>query len=144
MHGFRDNEVLLQAGYDVIISPPIGALHALVLDGFWKCNHDFMIVIHSNVLSACIVSEIKRFYCKSHVTSSWFFHQEALHAIFMTDSERATMHDFPIVIHSNFLSAMHGFRDNEVLLLTGYDVIFGPPPGGATHTFSWQILKERL
>jgi len=28
MHGFQDSEVLLQAGYDVIvISPPGGALH---------------------------------------------------------------------------------------------------------------------
>jgi len=30
---------------------------------------------------------------------------------------------FVIVIHSNFLSAMHGFRDNDILLPTGDDVI---------------------
>jgi len=36
-----------------------------------------------------------------------------------------------IVIHSNFLSAMHGFRDNDVLLPTGHDVIVSPPPGDA-------------
>jgi len=41
-----------------------------------------------------------------------------------------------IVLHSDFLSAMHGFRDNEVLLPTGYDVIVGPPPGGASDDFS--------
>jgi len=37
---------------------------------------------------------------------------------------------------------MHGLRDNEVLLLTGYDVIVSPPPGGAARTFSGRILKE--
>jgi len=31
--------------------------------------------------------------------------------------------DFMIVIHSNFLSVMCGFRHNEVVLPTGYDVI---------------------
>jgi len=37
--------------------------------------------------------------------------------------------DFMIVIHSNFLSAMHIFRVNEVLLQAGYDVIVIFPPG---------------
>jgi len=40
-----------------------------------------------------------------------------------------------IVIHSNFLYAMHGFRDNEVLLQTGYDVIVRPPPGALQAIF---------
>jgi len=48
-----------------------------------------------------------------------------------------------IVIHSNFMSALHGFQDNEVLLPTGYDLIVSPPPVGAARTFSWKILKER-
>jgi len=51
----------------------------------------------------------------------------------MTDSERATMHDFQVMIHSNILSGMHGFRDNEVLLTTGYDVIVISPLGDFTH-----------
>jgi len=34
------------------------------------------------------------------------------------------------VFHSNFLSVMHGFRDNEVLLPTGNDVIVISPLGG--------------
>jgi len=34
-----------------------------------------------------------------------------------------------IVIHSNFLSAMDGFRDNEVLLQAGFDVIVIFRPG---------------
>jgi len=38
-------------------------------------------------------------------------------------------HDFLIAVHSKLLCAMHGFRDNEVLLPTGYDVIVSPPPG---------------
>jgi len=47
------------------------------------------------------------------------------------------------VIHINFLSAMSGFQDSEVLLLTGYDVIVISPPGAASGEFSWRILKER-
>jgi len=27
MHGFRDNEVLLQAGYDVTVIPPLGGAY---------------------------------------------------------------------------------------------------------------------
>jgi len=53
------------------------------------------------------------------------------------------MHYFPIVINSNFLSAMHDFRDSEVLLQAGYDVIVISPLGGASRDFSSQILKER-
>jgi len=48
-----------------------------------------------------------------------------------------------IVIHSNFLYAMDGFRDNEVLLQAGYDVIIISLPMGASGDFSWRILKER-
>jgi len=45
-----------------------------------------------------------------------------------------------IVIHSNFLSVMYGFRDNEVLLQAGYDVIVISPPRGASGDFLWRIL----
>jgi len=38
--------------------------------------------------------------------------------------------------YSKFLSAMHGFRDSDVLVPTGRDVIVSPPPGNAAHTFS--------
>jgi len=34
-----------------------------------------------------------------------------------------------------FLSGMHGFRDNEVLLQAGYDVIVILPPGGVSGDF---------
>jgi len=45
MHGFRDNEVLLQAGYDVIvISPPADCR-------FWKGDPDFILVLHYNYMS---------------------------------------------------------------------------------------------
>jgi len=39
------------------------------------------------------------------------------------------------VFKINFLSGMHGFRDNEVLLQAGCDVIVSPPLGGAARTF---------
>jgi len=34
MHGFRDNDIVLPTGYDFIVSPPLGALHAIVHEGF--------------------------------------------------------------------------------------------------------------
>jgi len=34
MHGFRDNEVLLQAGYDVIVISPPGGASGDFHDGF--------------------------------------------------------------------------------------------------------------
>jgi len=40
-----------------------------------------------------------------------------------------------IVIHSKFVSAMHGFRDNEVLQQAGYDIIVISPPEGASRYF---------
>jgi len=52
MHGFRDNEVILQAGYDVIVISPPGGASGFFHDGFPKSNYDFLIVIHSNFLSA--------------------------------------------------------------------------------------------
>jgi len=52
-------------------------------------------------------------------------------------------HDFLILIHSNFVFVMYDFRDNEVLLQAGYDVIVVSPLGGASGEFLWRILKER-
>jgi len=51
--------------------------------------------------------------------------------------------DFMKVLNGNFLSAMHGFRDNEVLLQAGYNVIVTSPRGGASRDFSGRILIER-
>jgi len=53
----------------------------------------------------------------------------------MTDSEKSD-HDFLIVFHGNFLSEIHGFRDNEVQLQAGYNVIVISPPEGASGNFS--------
>jgi len=50
-HGFRENEVFLQAGYDVIVISPLGSASANFHDGFWKSNHDFLIVFHTNFSS---------------------------------------------------------------------------------------------
>jgi len=90
MYVFRDNEVLWQADRTSSWFPCLGALHAILHDGFWKSDHDFM-----------------------------------------------------IAFHSNFLSAMHGFRDNVVLFQAGYDVIVISLPVGASRYFTWRILKEQ-
>jgi len=56
------------------------------------------------------------------MTSSWFLRQWSIYAN-LHDGLWNSDHDFLIAFHSNFLSAMHDFRDNDVLLQTGYYVI---------------------
>jgi len=46
------------------------------------------------------------------------------------------------VILSNFLAAMHGIRDDEVLLQAEYDVIVITTPEGASRDLLRRILKE--
>jgi len=62
---------------------------------------------------------------------SWFHRQGSLHAI-LHDGFWKSNHDFQKAFPSNFLSEMHGFRDNEVLLQAEYDVIVISPPVGAS------------
>jgi len=111
--------------------------------GFWKSDQDLLIVFHSNFLSGMHVSDTTRFYCKPDMTLSWFLRQGALHVISF-DGFWKRDHDFLIALHSNFLSGSHGFRDNEVLLPTGNDVIVLSPLGGISYRFCWWNLKERL
>jgi len=143
MHGFQDNGVLLPTGYDDIISPLLGGAsgdffmtnseRATMTSSYWS-------IVTFYVL--CMVSEITRFYCKLDMTSWWFLRQGTPQAIFH-DGFWKSDNDFLIAFRSNFLSGMHGFRDNEVLLQAGYDVIVNSPLGGAPSDFSWRILKER-
>jgi len=119
-----------------------GALRAIFLDGFWKSNHNFLIVIYSNFLSAMHNFRDNEVLLQAGYESLWFFRQGSLHAI-LHDKCWKSDHYFLIAFHSNCWSTMHGFRDNEVLLQAGYDVIVSPPLGGAVRTFSWRILKER-
>jgi len=77
------------------------------------------------------------------MTSSWFLNQGALYAI-LHDGFWKSDHDFRIAFHSNFLSGMHGFRDNEVLLQAGHDVIVISPPEGAAHNFLIMKGRSRL
>jgi len=136
MHGLRDNEVLLLTGYDVIVSfPPGGAL-----GDFFMTNH-----VRANMTSrkrsivtfclGCMVSEITMFYDKPNMTTSWFLRQGALHAICLNGFWKID-HDLLIAFHCNFFSGMHGFRDNEVLLQTGYEVIVISPLGDVSGDFS--------
>jgi len=86
-----------------------GALHILFHYGFWKSDHVFLKVIHCTFYLRSKVFEILRFYCKLGMTSSWFLRQGTLHTIFHNDFWMCD-YDYPIVIHSNFLSTTHGFR----------------------------------
>jgi len=57
----------------------------------------------------------------------------ALQTIFQHEFWKSN-HASLIVIHNKFVSAMHGFRDNEILLPTGYDVNASTTPEGAART----------
>jgi len=48
MQGVRDNDVLLQAGYDVIMISLLGGFQAIFHDGFWKSDHDYLLVVNGN------------------------------------------------------------------------------------------------
>jgi len=134
MHSFRDNEVLLPTGHDVIVSLPPGSAARTFSRRILKNDHVFLILIHNTFYLRCLVPVITRFYCKPDMTSSWFSRQGAFQATFH-DGFRKSDHDFLIAFHSKFLSGMHGFRDNEVLLPTGYDVIVISPLGGVSQRF---------
>jgi len=120
-----------------VLRPPGNAAHTFY-DGFWKSAHDFLIAFRSKFLSEMHGFRDNEVFCKSDITSSWFRRQGALQAIFH-DGFRKSAYDFLIAFHSNFLYGMHGFRDNEVLLPTGNDVIVISPLGGH---FSQVLLTE--
>jgi len=82
-----------------------------------------------------MVSEMIKLYFKPDMTSLSVLRQWALQAIFH-DGFRESDHDFLTAFHSKLLSGTPGFRDNEILLQAGYDVIMISPPGGASGDFS--------
>jgi len=52
--------------------------------------------------------------------------------------------EFMIVVHCNFSATMHGFRDIEVLMETGHDVIVSSPPGNAARTITTDSEKATM
>jgi len=82
----------------------------------------------------CMVSEITTFYCQPDMTSSSVLRQGALRD-HVHDWFWKSDHDFLKAFDSKFLHGMHGFRDNEVLLQAGYDVIMISPPGSVARNF---------
>jgi len=129
MHGFRDNEVLLLAGYDVIAISSPGAPHTILHDGFWKTDHDFLIAFHSNFLSGMHGFQENEVLLQAGYDVIVISPLGVAHAILHNGFWKSD-HEFLIAFHSKFVSVMHGFRDNEVLLQAGYDVIVISPPGG--------------
>jgi len=121
------NEVLLQAGYDVIAISPPGAASR---DFSWcilKERPRLPDSNPSNYYLRIMLSEITRLYCQRqkvmpNMTSSLVLRQGSLHAL-LNEGIWKSYHDFLIAFHSNFLSGIHGLWDNEVLLQIGYDVI---------------------
>jgi len=112
MHGSRDNEVSLQAGYDVIIISLLG----VALRYFYMKNSERVTVTSWSrsiemLYLWCMVSEITRFYCKPDVTSSWFLRQgrctQFLNCRFWKGDP-----DFISVLHCNYTSFVHRFQFN--------------------------------
>jgi len=51
--------------------------------------------------------------------------------------------NFLSVVNSNYCSKTHHFRDIEIFLVAGNDVIAVSPLGDAVYSFRWWILKDR-
>jgi len=132
-HCFRVNEVVLQIGYDVIVSPQPGMLYEIFMTDC-ESEHDFLIVNLSDILSAMHGFRENEVFCKPNMKSSWFLRQWSLHAMtslwfsrqealqaVFHDGFWKSEHDLLIAYLGNFLSGVHSFRDNEVLLPSGYD-----------------------
>ena len=86
------------------------------------------------------VSDIMTFSCKPKMTSSMYLRWGALCTI-LNDGIRKGENGFLLVFDSNLTSIMHCFRDNDVFLQTGNDVMVIPPLGGAARSFRWRILE---
>jgi len=109
-------------------------------DGIWKSDHDFLIAFHSNFVYGMHGFRDGEVLLQAEYDVIMISPPGALRTIFHVEFWKSD-YNFMIVIYSNFLYAMHGFRDNEVLLPTSYDVIARPPPA---RTFSCQkVLKLR-
>jgi len=73
MHGFRDNDVLLQAGYNVIVIFPLGAFQAIFHDGFRKSDHDFLLVVNGNFCPNSNGLEVIRYFLLRGISLLGFF-----------------------------------------------------------------------
>jgi len=141
MHGFHNNEVSLQARYDVIVIFTLGGTSANCYDGIRKCDHDFLIVFHCNFLSALHgFRDNEVLLLTGYDVMVIFPLGDALGGFsWRILKERPLLPDS--VLYQR-LSRMHGFRDNEVLLPTGNDVVVFYPLGGVSHRFFWRNFKE--
>jgi len=142
MHGFRDIEVLMQPAYDVIVISPLAGASDFFHDGLWKSERDFLIVFLDKFLSEMHGFRDDEVLLKAGYDVSVISPLVGVSGNFSWRILKDD-HDFLVAFYTNFLSRMHGFRDNEVLLPTRYDVIVISPQGGASGNFSWRILKER-
>jgi len=125
-----------------VISTPGGA-SGNFHDGFWKCDYDFLIAFYSNFLSGMHGFRYNKVLLPAGYDVIVISQPGGASATFY-DGFWMSDHYFLIVINSNFLSAMHGVRDNVILLQAGEDVIVISTPGGASRDFAWRILKVRL
>jgi len=119
-----------------------GSLQANFHDWFWKSDHYFLIAFLSNFLSGMHSFRDNRVSLPTGYDVIMISPLGSASGNFY-DGFWKSNHDFLIAFYSNFLSGMHGFRDNEVSLQAGYDVIVISTLGGASGEFSRRNLKER-
>jgi len=103
-------------------------LNAIFYDGFWKSDHDFLIVFHINFSSGMHGFRVNEVLLQGGYGVIMISPLGGASGDFY-DGFWKSDHDFLIVFHINFLSGMHGFRDNEVFLQGWYDVIMISPLG---------------
>ena len=87
------------------------------------------------------VSEILRFSCKPKMTSSVCLRQGALCTV-LNDRIWKGDYGFLLVFNSNFISIMRRFRDNDVFLKTGKNVMVISSLGGTLQSFDDRFWKS--
>jgi len=123
MHCFRDNEVLLQARYDVMVNYPPGGAPG----EFWKSELDFLIVIHSNFLSGMSGFRDNMVLLQPAMTSWWFIRQGALRNWERTNNCSFFLYELYLFIVINFQhnSARNVcFTTGTIVSQTGWCSIF--------------------
>jgi len=118
------------------------AFYAISRDKFWKSDHDILIAFYNNFLSAMYVFGDNEVLLQDGYDVIVFSRPGGASRNFTWRILKEPPW-LPNIIHSNCLSVMHGFRDNEVLLQAGYDVIVISSPMVASRYFTYRLLKER-
>ena len=131
MHCFRENDVFLQTGTDVMVLYQLeGAVYNV---GFWKADYGSLVMFHRNCSSILHSFRDIEVFLQTENDVIDISPQGAL-CKNLNDGIRKGDNDFLLVFNSNFISIMHRFCDNDVFLQTENDVMVLYPLGGAVRS----------